>query len=133
MDLAPNYAGTMMGITNTIGNFAGFVAPYITGLIIDGQVHKNLYLKKTKKQKFSEKFNSTLISFYQQTQAAWRTAFLISSGIFVVFSTLFVLFGSAEVQPWNTYWENSLSAKRTKRRKPSQYSVEISSQVKEEN
>ena len=42
MDLAPNYAGTMMGITNTIGNFAGFVAPYITGLIIDGQV-RNLY------------------------------------------------------------------------------------------
>ena len=38
MDLAPNYAGTMMGITNTIGNFAGFVAPYITGLIINGQV-----------------------------------------------------------------------------------------------
>ena len=38
MDLAPNYAGTMMGVTNTVGNFAGFVAPYVTGLIIDGQV-----------------------------------------------------------------------------------------------
>ena len=47
MDLAPNYAGTMMGITNTIGNFAGFVAPYITGLIIDGQV-RNLFKEKTK-------------------------------------------------------------------------------------
>ena len=46
MDLAPNYAGTMMGITNTIGNFAGFVAPYITlHHIIDGQV-RNLFKEK---------------------------------------------------------------------------------------
>ena len=45
MDLAPNYAGTMMGITNTIGNIAGFVAPHITGLITDGQV-RNLYKEK---------------------------------------------------------------------------------------
>jgi len=83
MDLAPNYAGTMMGITNTIGNFAGFVAPYITGLIINGQ----------------------------QTQAAWRSAFLISSVVYLIFSTTFVLFGSAEVQPWNSYWEQKKKSK----------------------
>ena len=34
MDIAPNYAGTMMGITNMIGNIAGFVTPYVTGAII---------------------------------------------------------------------------------------------------
>ena len=35
MDIAPNYAGTMMGITNTMGNIAGFVTPYVVGSIID--------------------------------------------------------------------------------------------------
>ena len=40
MDLAPNYAGTMMGITNTMGTIAGFIAPYVTGSIIDGNVSR---------------------------------------------------------------------------------------------
>ena len=35
MDIAPNYAGTMMGITNMVGNIAGFVTPYVTGAIIN--------------------------------------------------------------------------------------------------
>ena len=38
MDIAPNYAGTMMGITNMVGNIAGFVTPYVTGAIINENV-----------------------------------------------------------------------------------------------
>ena len=38
MDLSPNYAGTLMGITNTMANIAGFVTPYIVGTIINGNV-----------------------------------------------------------------------------------------------
>ena len=30
MELSPNYAGTLMGITNTIANCSGFIAPYVT-------------------------------------------------------------------------------------------------------
>ncbi len=31
--------------------------------------------------------------------------FLTAAGVYVVFNTVFLLFGSGEVQPWNTYWE----------------------------
>ena len=44
MDIAPNYAGTMMGITNMIGNIAGFVTPYVTGAIIFENVRQYLLL-----------------------------------------------------------------------------------------
>ena len=38
VELSANYAGTLMGITNTAANIAGFAAPYVTGMIIHGSV-----------------------------------------------------------------------------------------------
>lgn len=35
MDVAPKYAGTLMGITNTAGTIPGIIGVYITGLILD--------------------------------------------------------------------------------------------------
>lgn len=36
--LSPKYAGTMYGITNAAANMCGFLAPYVIGLLIQGQV-----------------------------------------------------------------------------------------------
>ena len=30
---------------------------------------------------------------------------MLSTGVYTVFNAVFVLLGSTEVQPWNTYWE----------------------------
>ena len=97
MDIAPNYAGTLMGISNMMANFAGFITPYVAGLIINGNV----------KLFFSWARRSLKMSFFcsQQTQAAWRQVFFISSGVYVCLNLVFVIFGSTKVQPWNTYWE----------------------------
>ena len=38
VELSSNYSGTLMGVTNTAANMAGFMAPYVTGLVIDGNV-----------------------------------------------------------------------------------------------
>lgn len=38
LDLAPNFAGTLMGITNTFATIPGFVAPQVVGMLIDGHV-----------------------------------------------------------------------------------------------
>jgi hypothetical protein len=35
IDMAPNFAGTLLGITNGFGNTMGFLAPAITGYIIN--------------------------------------------------------------------------------------------------
>ena len=34
LDLAPPYAGTLFGISNTLGNMNGFIAPQLAGYII---------------------------------------------------------------------------------------------------
>jgi ACS family sodium-dependent inorganic phosphate cotransporter len=35
MDVAPRYAGTLMGITNTAGTLPGIIGVYATGLILE--------------------------------------------------------------------------------------------------
>lgn len=37
-ELAPNFAGTLLGITNSLGSVAGVLAPIITGSITEGNV-----------------------------------------------------------------------------------------------
>ncbi|KAK7082379.1 hypothetical protein SK128_002993 [Halocaridina rubra] len=38
LDIAPNFAGTLMGITNTAATIPGFLAPQVTGYLINGNV-----------------------------------------------------------------------------------------------
>jgi len=35
IDMSPNFAGTLLGITNGFGNIMGFLAPAVTGYIIN--------------------------------------------------------------------------------------------------
>ena len=38
VELSPNYAGTLMGLTGAVANTAGFISPYIVGIIVEDQV-----------------------------------------------------------------------------------------------
>lgn len=72
VDMAPDFAGTLMGITNCAATLPGIFAPYVVGLLLrDG---------------------STLES--------WAIIFYISSAMYVVSAAIFVIFGSARLQPW---------------------------------
>lgn len=73
VDVANNFAGTLMGIINALGNVMGFVAPQVTGWIING--HNDI--------------------------DHWRMVFLIAAGAYVVGNTVFVIFGQAKEQKWN--------------------------------
>ncbi|XP_063878492.1 sialin-like isoform X5 [Scylla paramamosain] len=72
-DIAPNLAGTLKGLTNTLGSATGFVAPAVTGAITSGN----------------------------QTVSAWNTVFVISAVFNLIFGTIYVIFGTDKVQPWN--------------------------------
>ncbi|XP_047486618.1 sialin-like [Penaeus chinensis] len=72
-DLAPNLAGSLMGLTNTVATIPGFAAPQLTGAITKGN----------------------------QTLGAWRTVFLISSAIYFVTCTIYLFLITTETQPWN--------------------------------
>lgn len=37
LDIAPNYASILMGVSNTIGSIPGIVSPLITGVIVTDQ------------------------------------------------------------------------------------------------
>ncbi|KAG5317248.1 S17A5 protein, partial [Pseudoatta argentina] len=72
-DLAPNYAGILMGITNTPGTISAFILPPIVGALVS-EGH---------------------------TIARWRIAFWITIVAQVLAFVIFAIFGSAKIQPWN--------------------------------
>ncbi|XP_024297521.1 sialin [Oncorhynchus tshawytscha] len=71
IDIAPRYAGVLLGITNTFATIPGVVAPIITG-----------YLTK------------------DHSLAGWRNVFCLSAGISAGGALVFTLFGSGKVQKW---------------------------------
>lgn len=73
LDLSPNFAGTLMGITNCIANICSLIGPTLAGVIV------------------TEEGNA----------AQWRIVFLITAALFVIGETIFNIFGSSDVQSWN--------------------------------
>ncbi|KAK4016726.1 putative inorganic phosphate cotransporter isoform X1 [Daphnia magna] len=72
VEIAPPYAGTLFGVTNAVANLCGFMAPYAVGVLVKGN----------------------------QTLGQWRLVFLIAAGVYCVSNTIFLIFGSSQVQPW---------------------------------
>ncbi|BFG03523.1 putative inorganic phosphate cotransporter [Drosophila madeirensis] len=73
IDLSPNFAGPMMGVTNGIAGVTSIVAPLVVGAILTEEEDPN----------------------------QWRLVFFITGAIYLVCNTLFVIFGKATVQFWN--------------------------------
>ncbi|KAI0982570.1 hypothetical protein GJ496_000759 [Pomphorhynchus laevis] len=76
-DMAPKFASTLWGISNTFGTAPGIIVPLVIGLLT-----KNRILKE------------------------WRVVFIICAVSYVVSGLAFVLFGSAELQPWANINDN---------------------------
>lgn len=72
LDLSPNYAGTLMAITNGIGALTGILGPYLVGVITTNQ------------------------SLYE-----WRIVFWIAFVIFNVTNVVYIIWASGEIQPFN--------------------------------
>jgi len=73
LDIAPNFAGTLMGVINALGNTMGFVAPTIVGYIIKGHNDKE----------------------------HWQTVFWLASEIYTFGTIIFLILGSSVEQSWN--------------------------------
>lgn len=73
MDLSPNFAGPMMGVTNGLAGVTSIIAPLIVGVILSDE----------------------------EDPTQWRVVFFITGGVYLVCNALFVLLGRATVQPWN--------------------------------
>lgn len=73
VDLAPNFAGTLTGISNALATSAGWIAPLIVAALTNDQ----------------------------QTFAQWHKVFYIISGIYIGSTLFYLIFASGEVQNWN--------------------------------
>ncbi|XP_043276500.1 putative inorganic phosphate cotransporter [Venturia canescens] len=73
IDIAPNFAGTLVAITNCIATIPGFLVPIFVGKLTEGN----------------------------QTIEAWRIIFLSTVVLYAVLIVVYTIFGSGEEQPWN--------------------------------
>ncbi|KAG8227727.1 hypothetical protein J437_LFUL008009 [Ladona fulva] len=71
LDIAPQYAGVLMGFTNTFATLPGIISPTLTGFIV-----KN------------------------QTQEEWVNVFYIAGGLYLAGSIFYGIFASGVRQPW---------------------------------
>lgn len=74
VDIAPNHAGVVLGISGMIGVLPGFISPIVVGYLTLGN----------------------------QTFESWKNVFLISAGMLIVCGLFNVVFGSSKLQKWNT-------------------------------
>ena len=72
LDLAPVYAGTLMGLTNTLATIPGFLGPQVVGAL----------------------------TYHQSTRAQWQKVFYIATAIYCFGAALFAAFGSGKLQDW---------------------------------
>ncbi|KAI8436404.1 hypothetical protein MSG28_010004 [Choristoneura fumiferana] len=73
IDIAPNFAGTLMSISNFVSNCVGSLAPIVAGCILTDVTSEYL----------------------------WRKVFCVSAGFFFVTNLFYVIFGTAELADWN--------------------------------
>ncbi|XP_076624580.1 putative inorganic phosphate cotransporter [Colletes latitarsis] len=75
IDLSPNFAGTMMSITNCIASVIAIIAPLVCGMIVPNESNVK----------------------------QWSYVFYLSAIVYFVGNLIFIIFGQGEVQPWNNY------------------------------
>ncbi|XP_023217578.1 uncharacterized protein LOC111619972 [Centruroides sculpturatus] len=73
VDLAPDYAGTIFGLTNGLSCIPGFLAPHLAGILLDKD---------------------------PGSMTQWSYIFYISTGFYVVGFLSFLILSSAKIQPW---------------------------------
>ncbi|GBN50753.1 Sialin [Araneus ventricosus] len=78
VDMAPDFAGKIFGVSNAIASIPGILAPVVAGYFLEGN---------------------------KGDVQQWMYIFYISVGMYLFGAAFFLLFGSAEVQPWGRYSE----------------------------
>ncbi|XP_034473845.1 sialin-like [Drosophila innubila] len=73
IDIAPNFAGTLVALTNTAATVPGIIVPIFVGFVTHGN----------------------------QNIGAWRIIFGVTIVLFILEFLVFVIFGSGAEQPWN--------------------------------
>ncbi len=103
VDLSPRFAGTLMGMTNFVANFAGVLVPLLVSQLLSSQLQTGggAGASVDGDTSASDLEFTTAISVDAEL-AAWHYVFYISALIFSFTGVVFVLFGSNSIQKWNS-------------------------------
>lgn len=101
IDIAPNYAGTLMAITNTAATIGGIFVPIFVGAVTHGNVRHSIGRLPNDFSRFYSEF------IFQQTIEAWRTIFSVTIALYVIEILVYTSCGSGDEQPWNKVEEIS--------------------------
>ncbi|EEB14003.1 sialin, putative [Pediculus humanus corporis] len=80
LDIAPNYSGTIFGLANTLSSLGGFLSTLMVGTLTQDN----------------------------QTYQQWQIVFWILSGTYFFGGVVFLIWGTGELQDWNSPKEKSL-------------------------
>ena len=72
LDIAPQYAAILMGISNTLGTIPGIISPSITGYLVE-----------------------------DKSVQAWQHVFMITAFIYAIGAIFYGIFASGERQEWS--------------------------------
>ncbi|XP_037947382.1 sialin-like [Teleopsis dalmanni] len=83
VDIAPNYAGIVLGISGMIGVLPGFISPYIVGVLTLGN----------------------------QSFESWKNVFIICAVMLIGSGVLYMLFAESTLQKWNSNSSQDINQK----------------------
>lgn len=86
VDIAPNYAGVIQGIIGTVSMTSGFISPIIVGYL----------------------------TLNQQNLSQWCKVFHLTGAICICTGSIYIFFGTSNIQKWNTYNDPVLNEKELK-------------------
>lgn len=104
VDIASNYAGTLLALTNSFATIPGFIVPVFVGELTHGNVQ------------IIDKCNSYqlfMFNYLQQSLLQWQIIFFTTAGIFCVECIVYTLLGSGVEQPWNRKYAGVTKAQST--------------------
>ncbi|XP_050311357.1 sialin [Anthonomus grandis grandis] len=73
IDISPNFAGTLVAVTNTVATIPGIAVPFVVSALTE----------------------------HDESLASWRILFWITVTLYAIEFIVFVIWGSGEEQPWN--------------------------------
>lgn len=99
LDIAPQHASVLMGISNTLANLPGIISPALTGFIVTNAVSSDLF-SFINNLLFIFKFLDMTLFHLEQTVEEWRIVFRISSCIYLFGCIVNWFWCSGELQSW---------------------------------
>ncbi|GIY44302.1 uncharacterized transporter slc-17.2 [Caerostris extrusa] len=87
VDMAPDFAGKIFGVSNAVASIPGILSPVVAGYFLEGN---------------------------KGDSEQWAYIFYISVGMYLFGAVVFLLFGSAEVQPWGLFSKDKSRTLSTK-------------------